>query len=119
MDDEQCYFRRNICFYKRKSKLDKHSYQEKMYSRIFKIIRIQSDPRSVVRIEIIFNIDAFGKLNVYADKDKINYKRRKKENNLYSRWLSLIYQSYGVHSRNLYFMSKTKLCTLICGNSGL
>ena len=54
-----------------------------MHSGIFKIIRIQSDPRSVVRIEVIFNIDVFGKLNVYDDKDKINYKRRKKENNLY------------------------------------
>ena len=31
-----------------------------------------------------------GKLNVYDDIDKINYKRRKKENVLYSRWLSLM-----------------------------
>ena len=90
MDDEQCYFRRNICFYNRKSKLDKHSYQEKMHCGVFKIIGIKSDPRSVVRIEVIFNIDAFSKLNVYADKDKINYKRQKKEN-LYSRWLLIIY----------------------------
>ena len=100
-------------------KLDYQFYQEKMHSGMFKIIRIQSDLIGVARIVVIFNIDAFAKLNVYADKDKINYKRRKKENNLYSRWLSLIYQSSGVHSRNLYFMHKTKLCTLICSNLGL
>ena len=75
---QQCYFRRNICFYNRKSKLDKHSYQEKMHCGVFKIIGIKSDPRSVVRIEVIFNIDVFGKLNVYDNKDKINYKRWKK-----------------------------------------
>ena len=46
---------------------------------MLKIIRIQSDPSNVVRIEVIFNIDAFGKLNVYAKKDKMNYKRRKKK----------------------------------------
>ena len=80
MDNEQCFLRRNICFYNRKSKLDKHSCQEKMHSGIFKTIRIQSDPRSVARIDII------------------NYKNRKKEKHLYSRWLSLIYQSYDVHS---------------------
>ena len=47
---------------------------------VFKIIRIQSDLIGVVRIVVIFNIDAFAKLNVYGDKDKINYKTRKKEN---------------------------------------
>ena len=98
-------------FLQRKSKFDKHSYQEKLHSGIFKIIRIKSDPRRVVRIEVIFKIDAFGKLNVSADKEKNNYKRRKKEKNLYSRRLSLIYQSFGLHSMNLYLMHKTKLCT--------
>ena len=53
MDDEQCYFRRNICFYKRKSKLDNHAYQEKVYN---------------------------GKLNVFDEKNKTNYKKRKKGN---------------------------------------
>ena len=91
MDDEQSFFRRNGCFYKRKSKLDNHSYQEKMHSEMFKIIRIQSDLIGVVRIVVIFSIDVFAKLIVYADKDKINYKRRRNENNLYSRWLSLTY----------------------------
>ena len=49
-----------------------------MHSGMFKIIRIHSDLIDVVRIELIFNIHALGKLNVYADKDKINCKRRKK-----------------------------------------
>ena len=61
IDNEKCYFRRNICFYKRKSKLYKNSFPEKIHSGIFKIIRIQSDPRTVVRIEVICNSDAFGK----------------------------------------------------------
>ena len=43
MDDKQSYFRRNGCFYKRKSKLDNHSYQEKLHSGKFKLIRIKSD----------------------------------------------------------------------------
>ena len=77
-------------FLQQKSKLDKHSYQEKMHCGVFKIIGIKSDPRIVVRIDVIFNNNVFGKLNVYDDKDKINYKKRKKENILYSRWLSLI-----------------------------
>ena len=46
---------KNICSYKRKSKLDNHAYQEKVYN---------------------------GKLNVYEDKDKTNYKRRKKRGTL-------------------------------------
>ena len=64
---QQCYFRRNICFYNRKSKLDKHSCQEEMHYGVFKIIGITSDPRNVVRIGVIFIIDVFGKLNVYDD----------------------------------------------------
>ena len=69
MGDEKRYFRRNWCFYKRKNKLDKHSYQDEMHSGMFKIVGIQSDRRSVVRIDVIFNIDKFGKLNdVYAKK---------------------------------------------------
>ena len=75
MDDEQSYFRRNGCFYKRKIKLDNHFYQEKMHSGMFKIIKIKSDLKS----DVIFNIDTFGKLNVNAKKDKMNYKRRKKK----------------------------------------
>ena len=85
MDVDQCYFRRKRCFYKRKSKLDKHFYQEKMHSGMFKIIGIQSDLISVVRIDVKFNIDTFGKLNVYADKDKTNYKTRKKKKIIYIR----------------------------------
>ena len=71
---QQCYFRRNICFYNRKSKLDKHSYQEKMHCGVFKIIGIKSDPRSVVWIEIIFNNNAFGKLNSMMTKIKLTIK---------------------------------------------
>ena len=44
---------KNICSYKRKSKLDNHAYEEKVYN---------------------------GKLNVFVYKDKTNYKKRKKRN---------------------------------------
>ena len=30
---------------------------------------------SVLRIELIFDIDAIGTLNIYFDKDKMNYKK--------------------------------------------
>ena len=43
---------------------------------MFKWTKIQLDSRSVVRIEVIFGIDANSMLNVYYDKDKMNYKRR-------------------------------------------
>ena len=39
-------------------------------SLMFKFFEVQSGPRSVVRIEVIFDIDAFSKLNVYAEKDR-------------------------------------------------
>ena len=49
-----------------------------MHIGMFILIEEKSGPRSVVKIEISFTMDAFGKLNVYADKDQINYKRQKK-----------------------------------------
>ena len=57
---------------------------------MFKIIRIKSDSRSVGRIEVIFDIDAFGNIMSMLTKKKLTIKDEKKENNLYSRWLSLI-----------------------------
>ena len=58
---------------------EKANYQEKINFGMFKIIKVQSSPRSFVRIEVSFIMDAFGKLNVYADKDQINYKDEKKK----------------------------------------
>ena len=70
-------------FYKRKNKLVYYSYQEKMHLRMFKSIEIQSDPKTFVQIEVIFDIDAISKLNIYADKERINFKRRKRLLKLY------------------------------------
>ena len=44
---------------------------------MFKLIEEKSGSRSVFKIEISFTKDAFGKLNVYAHKGQINYKRQK------------------------------------------
>ena len=52
---------------------------------MFKIIRVKSDLRRVVRIDLLFNIDAFGQLNVYAKKDKMNFKGRKKKDLYFSK----------------------------------
>ena len=59
---------------------DSHDIKEDCYDlRMLKLIEIQHDPRRVGHMEIIFNFYAIGKLNVYTDKDKINYKKRKKK----------------------------------------